>query len=605
MGWWTKFFKGHKSSYRERYGDRIWDEPRTSVEELTEYEQEEIDYAIALSLSVEDQKEKAVIEEEAHSDEDEHSTKAESEDDEESIKCLSEDDDQISKSHLEEDEQLDKAQMEEDERLAKAQIEEDERLAKAQMEEDERLAKAQMEEDERLAKAQMEEEEQLAKAQLEEDERIASTLVEDHEKVSTFQAEEDEQLARALQESLNIEPPPPRFDSGNIFNPYPFFYPSGYRVCAGCQTEIGHGRFLSCMGAFWHPECFRCNACNEPITDYEFSMSDNRPYHKSCYKEQHHPRCDVCRNFIPTNSSGLIEYRKHPFWSQQYCPSHEKDGTPRCCSCERMEPRDTSYLLLDDGRKLCLECLDSAIMDTHECQPLYLEIQEFYEGLNMKVEQQVPMLLVERQALNEAMEGEKSGHHHLPETRGLCLSEEQTVATISKRPRIGAGYRIIDMFTEPYRLVRRCEVTAILVLYGLPRLLTGSILAHEMMHAWLRLKGYPNLKPEVEEGICQVLAHMWLDSEMYSITGSGVASTSSSSASSSSSSPSSSSSSSTSSKKGRRSDFEKKLGEFFKHQIESDTSSAYGDGFREGNDAVSKYGLKRTLDHIRLTGTFP
>lgn len=73
-----------------------------------------------------------------------------------------------------------------------------------------------------------------------------------------------------------------------------------------------------------------------------------------------------------------------------------------------MQPRDTSYLLLDDGRKLCLECLDSAIMDTHECQPLYLEIQEFYEGLNMKVEQQVPMLLVERQALNEAMEGEKN-----------------------------------------------------------------------------------------------------------------------------------------------------------------------------------------------------
>lgn len=32
MGWWTKLFKGHKSSYRERYGDdRIWDEPRTSV----------------------------------------------------------------------------------------------------------------------------------------------------------------------------------------------------------------------------------------------------------------------------------------------------------------------------------------------------------------------------------------------------------------------------------------------------------------------------------------------------------------------------------------------------------------------------------------------
>lgn len=73
-----------------------------------------------------------------------------------------------------------------------------------------------------------------------------------------------------------------------------------------------------------------------------------------------------------------------------------------------MQPRDTRYVTVNDGRKLCLECLDSAIMDTNGCQPLYLDIQEFYEGLNMKVEQHVPLLLVERQALNEAMEGEKS-----------------------------------------------------------------------------------------------------------------------------------------------------------------------------------------------------
>ncbi|MED6197454.1 Protein DA1- 1 [Stylosanthes scabra] len=151
------------------------------------------------------------------------------------------------------------------------------------------------------------------------------------------------------------------------------------------------------------------------------------------------------------------------------------------------------------------------------------------------------------------------------------------------------------MITEPFKLIRRCEVTAILVLYGLPRLLTGSILAHEMMHAWLRLKGYPNLSPEVEEGICQVLAHMWLDSEIYSASGSDCSSSSSSSP----------SSSSASSKKGKRSDFEKKLGEYFKHQIEADTSSVYGKGFRLGNEAVLKYGLRSTLDHIQMTGSFP
>uniref|UniRef100_A0A251UT90 Putative zinc finger, LIM-type, Protein DA1-like protein n=1 Tax=Helianthus annuus TaxID=4232 RepID=A0A251UT90_HELAN len=324
----------------------------------------------------------------------------------------------------------------------------------------------------------------------------------------------------------------------------------GNIVCAGCNYEIGHGRFLSCMGAF--------------------SVSGNYPYHKACYKEHYHPKCDVCKHFIPTNAAGLIEYRAHPFWAQKYCPSHEHDGTPRCCSCERMEPRETSYAALNDGRKLCLECLDSSVMDTSECQPLYYDIQAFYESLNMRVEQKIPLLLVERQALNEAMDGERNGHYHMPETRGLCLSEEQTISTVLRRPRIGMGNRVPDMRTEPYKLTRRCEVTAILVLYGLPRLLTGSILAHEMMHAWLRLQGYRTLSQDVEEGICN-----------------------------------NTSSATSSSRQGKRSPFDKKLAEFFKHQIESDMSPVYGNGFRAGNQAVLKYGLPSTLEHIRLTGSFP
>ncbi|KAI8549737.1 hypothetical protein RHMOL_Rhmol06G0048500 [Rhododendron molle] len=465
-----------------------------------------------------------------------------------------------------------------------------------------------------------------------------SLLEEDHKRKNVVdyetQLKDDEELAKAIQESLNIESPP-RYGpgngnghgrgrgnatgngndrgnangngignvsgsgsgswngNGNIYQPMSYPYSTGFRVCAGCNTEIGYGRFLNCMNAVWHPECFRCHACNQPICDYEFSLSGNYPYHKFCYKEHYHPKCDVCKHFIPTNAAGLIEYRAHPFWVQKYCPFHEHDGTPRCCSCERMEPTETKYVALEDGRKLCLECLDSAIMDTNQCQPLYLDIQEFYEGLNMKVEQQVPLLLVERQALNEAMDGEKSGHHHMPETRGLCLSEEQTVSTILRRPKIGAGNRVMNMITEPYKLIRRCEVTAILILYGLPRLLTGSILAHEMMHAWLRLQGYRTLSQDVEEGICQVLAHLWLESQIMSISGSNGASTSSSA------------SVSRSSKQGTRSPFERKLGDFFKHQIESDTSPVYGNGFRAGNHAVLKYGLRMTLDHIRLTGGFP
>ncbi|KAH1221796.1 Protein DA1-related 1 [Glycine max] len=295
-------------------------------------------------------------------------------------------------------------------------------------------------EDDELCPLSDEEAESVGEVQQDEDDHHATIQQDEDKHLDEVQLEEDEQLARAIQESLSISSPP-RSETDSLFQPLAHLFPPVYRICAGCNAEISHGRFLSCMGGYWHPECFCCHACKLPITDYE----------------------------IPPNSAGLIEYRAHPFWLQKYCPSHERDGTPRCCSCQRLESVDTKYLLLDDGRKLCLECLDLAIMDTHECQPLYVEIQEFYEGLHMKMEQQVLMLLVERQALNEAMEGEKNGHHHLPETRGLCLSEEQNVPTILRRPRIGAGYQLIDMITEPFRLVRRCEVTAILVLYGLPR----------------------------------------------------------------------------------------------------------------------------------------
>lgn len=82
---------------------------------------------------------------------------------------------------------------------------------------------------------------------------------------------------------------------------------------------------------------------------------------------------------------------------------------------------------------------------------------------------------------------------------------------------------------------------------------------------------------------------MWLESQLQSGSGSNVASSSASQA----------------PNWVTRSTFEKKLGDFFKHQIESDTSPVYGDGFRIGHQAVQKYGLPQTLDHIRITGRFP
>ena len=52
----------------------------------------------------------------------------------------------------------------------------------------------------------------------------------------------------------------------------------------------------------------------------------------------------------------------------------------------------------------------------------------------------------------------------------------------------------------PHLISPRLQVSAILVLYGLPRLLTGAILAHELMHAWLRMKNVTGLRIKVGGG---------------------------------------------------------------------------------------------------------
>lgn len=103
------------------------------------------------------------------------------------------------------------------------------------------------------------------------------------------------------------------------------------------------------------------------------------------------------------------------------------------------------------------------------------------------------------------------------------------------------------------------------------------------------MKGYRTLRQDVEEGICQVLASMWLESQILCMSDTSNASSSSSS----------------SPNNGARSPFEKKLSVFFKHQIATDTSLVYGNGFRAGNQAVIKFGLQTTLDHMRETGNFP
>ena len=161
-----------------------------------------------------------------------------------------------------------------------------------------------------------------------------------------------------------------------------------------------------------------------------------------------------------------------------------------------LQTNNEQYTSLGDGRKVCSECLETNVMSTQDCQPFYRDILKFYKNQGMSIEQEIPMLLVPRDALNNAREAERDvssfsiltcsfcflkwfevtiafqlyicalpcfevyvfpshmldsnvvqlavlyllnrcatvlmlqEHIHAPETRGLCLSEEQTITTV-------------------------------------------------------------------------------------------------------------------------------------------------------------------------------
>ncbi|KAI4386725.1 hypothetical protein MLD38_004633 [Melastoma candidum] len=170
-------------------------------------------------------------------------------------------------------------------------------------------------------------------------------------------------------------------------------------------------------------------------------------------------------------------------------------------------------------------------MNPKDCQRIYLEVKEFYKSLDMEIEERIPINLVNKFEMEKKLSKRSRCESQLfpalrGETRGLCEPLLQpSICTMIERPiKIGDDDKSIEIRKELYTLVRNVKIKGIFLLYGFPRMLTKSILVHEMMHVWLAFGGlsssslgYIDLHPEVREGICQVMAHMWLSSEIKSL----------------------------------------------------------------------------------------
>ncbi|XP_027774276.1 protein DA1-like isoform X1 [Solanum pennellii] len=305
--------------------------------------------------------------------------------------------------------------------------------------------------------------------------------------------------------------------------------------------------------------------------------------------------CDVCEEEI------CSDWSRCTYWGQTYCDKHTSDGTPQCCSCSRLKIGDLKYITLNDGRKLCSDCHYTAVTDPGDCKPLLDEVHRFFKGMNMKIRYYIPILLVDEKEMIKNVQKVGRTSFYISKwnfitsitfcssnsvwlvsqtSLGLTVydkSELEAITYVSRSIQKGEKIKVVK---EVEHLVEGRKVKAMCLLYGLPKLDLGATLAHEMMHAWMKIEGYEGLSLNIAEGICEVMAHKWL--EWQSFTGDeNIKGTS------------------------EKAQFLRNLKEFLKDGIEKSHSEAYGHGFREAKWAVERYGLRCTLEHISHTGKLP
>jgi hypothetical protein len=217
--------------------------------------------------------------------------------------------------------------------------------------------------------------------------------------------------------------------------------------------------------------------------------------------------------------SGHVRFVENTFWKERYCVHHRdlQNGVVTCTSCFRLRVPDSPDIVdLHDGRHTCLSCLDLLLRDTDDAQPLYQDVLRWYGTLGMPHKEQPPFMLVQHAALNDysAQEGRSSSAGApVTHTRGICLSEWHETIEVAALGKDQAGLPVWLTQQVPLTRQRRVSVTAILVLSGMAWMLTGAVLAHELMHAWLRMEGFEHLPQQVEEGMCQLMAYLWLEAQ--------------------------------------------------------------------------------------------
>lgn len=258
-------------------------------------------------------------------------------------------------------------------------------------------------------------------------------------------------------------------------------YHAEHFLCAQCDQPIGNARYFTIDGRSYDSACFiehiapRCNYCGKPVSG-EWITNDSGNYHSSCYFEHVAPRCLVCKRPI----SG--EYFFDEF-GMTVCADH-KDNVRQCHACSRLLSEQGGHQSqpYGDGRLMCAGCRKTAVSDVDDARHLMREVIEDLRGEGIEINGRIDLRLVNQRELTDL------SHEFIEDRLGVTIYEKTGL--------IPGVWSFKDF--------------KICILYGLPKTLLRSVLAHELMHVWIFKNGPTDQDRQLCEGSCEYASFLVL-----------------------------------------------------------------------------------------------
>lgn len=268
-----------------------------------------------------------------------------------------------------------------------------------------------------------------------------------------------------------------------------YYYHPKHFLCDLCKQQI-QGSFQRYNEGYYHPECFAkklglvCAICRKPLTG-QYVTSNGKYYHDSCFTQKVAIKCAVCGEQIEG------EYYSDSY-NNAFHPRHENEYD-KCFICGRLicGPITGGGQRIGDGRSICNYCYRDIVIDYGQRDRLLAKVMERLAGLGIELNQEnISVLTVGLPELSQV-----AGNHTSPGgVRGYCKSE-------SKSMTMGGAQ------------VGKKEVHhTIYVLDYLPAIELEAVFAHELMHAWIFENTKGNQSLAVQEGSCNYVAWLYLQS---------------------------------------------------------------------------------------------